>query len=338
MTRRALLLSLLLPWACGAAAQEADPPLRFESVRLGVSAIEPGGMLDLEAVLVNEGVEDWQEGAYSVSATLFSAEGRAVKRTRPILIRGVLAPGESRTLRIRKIRTPAGLSGDYVCRVSILSGGKVRLQSEKLAFRVVGAETPEPEERPEGSMSFSKVRLGAAEVEAGGKLDVDAVLVNEGVEDWPEAGYSVSAAVFSAAGRRIKRTRPLPIRRALSKGESRTLRIRKIRIPSTASGDCALQVFILAGDKEVLGSEKLEFTVTEAKPPEEAQALPVPAPEEEIPLPEPAASPLPALPVEEVRAPGSAEEQAAEPPPEATDEPAAEPEPLPPPPPPPPSR
>ena len=109
MTRRALLLSLLLPWACGAAAQEADPPLRFESVRLGVSAIEPGGMLDLEAVLVNEGVEDWQEGSYSVSVTVYSTEGRPLKRTRPILIRGILAPGERRTLRIRKIRTAAAL-------------------------------------------------------------------------------------------------------------------------------------------------------------------------------------------------------------------------------------
>ncbi len=320
MIRSAALLFLLAPLGPLARAQETAPRLRLEEVKLGAAQVEAGGMLDLEAVLVNEGVEDWQEGAYSVSAAMFSAEGRSVKRTRPILIRGALAVGESRTLRIRKIRLPADLSGDYFCRVAVVSGGEEILVSDKLPLRVLGAESPAPEPEPAAVMTLSDVRLSAPEVEAGGKLDVSAVLVNEGVEDWKADAYSVSASLFSASGRKLKATRPIPIRRALALGESRTLRIRKMRIPKTISGDCVLQVSIREGDREVLAGEKLKLSVTEPKAPDETQALLAPEPGLETPLPAAAPAPPALTPAQSPRAQeaaaGEEEGASAEPKPE----------------------
>lgn len=145
--------------------------------------------------------------------------------------------------------------------------------------------------------SFSDLALGSGGVVAGRPVWLKASVHNDSGQDWASETYDLFVVV-SKDKKILRKTPPIPIRKAVAAGGSKELSL-KVAVPAEADGEIAFYVFLAQDGKIVAHSEALAA---------KASAAPAETAASDASQPVPAA----VAPVTEASAPASADAEVAD--------------------------
>ncbi|MFI5362155.1 MAG: hypothetical protein ACHQ49_09320 [Elusimicrobiota bacterium] len=249
-----LALSALLLLSPGASA--GDSGIRLGPATVDPAAVTAGDSVGVSVDLRNDSDAVWAEGRYSVQVELLSPNGRLVSRTTPLAVDAAIAPGESKSLRIKGIRVPADLSGSCSVRVLVLDRAKAAAKGKRTSFVVA----------PSPHASLEELTVEPVAARPGDSVKVRFTLRNASSAGWEKNRRQIAIEMLDSSGTVVFRSSVKNVAEPIAAGQSRSLTFKGIVVPAGVSGDCSVRASLLKNGAVLEASPGRALSISAAEP------------------------------------------------------------------------